>query len=109
MANQQTPPELIELKLSSALKEAVNTALARGRMLSVAYVSPEGLPELSFRGRVPGYGGPALAIRARTPSATPRGKAGAAVAQAVFAKPSRADIPTSACFTASSERSLKPS
>src|ERR1700722_2530883 len=68
MANQQTPPELIELKLSSALKETVNTALARGRMMSVAYVSPEGLPELSFRGSVQAYSDTALAIWVRNPS-----------------------------------------
>ena len=68
MANQQTPPELTELKLSPALKETVNTALARGRMMSVAYVSPEGLPELSFRGSVQAYSDTALAIWVRNPS-----------------------------------------
>jgi hypothetical protein len=46
MAAQQTPPVLTELKLPPALKETVNTALAHGRMMSVAYVSPEGRPEL---------------------------------------------------------------
>jgi hypothetical protein len=68
MANQHTPLELTELKLSSALKETINTALARGRMMSVAYVSPEGRPELSFRGSVQAYSDTQLAIWVRNPS-----------------------------------------
>jgi hypothetical protein len=57
-----------ELKLSPGLKETVNTALARGRMLSVAYVSPEGRPELSFRGSVQAYSDTQLAIWVRDPA-----------------------------------------
>lgn len=68
MATQQTPPVLTELKLSPALKETVNTALARGRMMSVAYVSPEGRPELSFRGSVQAYSDTQLAIWVRNPA-----------------------------------------
>ncbi len=67
MATQQTPPVLTELKLSPALKETVNTALARGRMISVAYVSAEGRPELSFRGSVQAYSDTQLAIWVRNP------------------------------------------
>jgi hypothetical protein len=67
MAAQHTPPAITELKLSPALKETVNTALARGRMISVAYVSPEGRPELSFRGSVQAYSDTQLAIRVRNP------------------------------------------
>ena len=67
MATQQTSPLPTELKLSSALKETVNTALERGRMLSVAYVSPEGQPELSFRGSVQAYSDNQLAIWVRNP------------------------------------------
>jgi hypothetical protein len=67
MAIQQPPPPLTELKLPSALKETVNSALARGRMLSVAYVSPEGRPELSFRGSVQAYSDTQLAIWVRNP------------------------------------------
>ncbi len=68
MATQQTaPPALTELKLSEALKDTVNTALQRGRMLSVAYVSPDGLPELSFRGSVQAYSDTQLAIWVRNP------------------------------------------
>jgi len=67
MATQHTPPVLTELKLSPALKDTVNTALARGRMMSVAYVSPEGRPELSFRGSVQAYSDAQLAIWVRNP------------------------------------------
>ena len=67
MATQQTPPVLTELKLPPALKDTVNTALARGRMMSVAYVSPEGRPELSFRGSVQAYSDTQLAIWVRNP------------------------------------------
>jgi hypothetical protein len=67
MATQRTPPVLTELKLSPALKETVNTALARGRMMSVAYVSPQGRPELSFRGSVQAYSDTQLAIWVRNP------------------------------------------
>jgi hypothetical protein len=64
----QTPTILTELKLSPALKETVNTALAHGRMLSVAYVSPEGRPELSFRGSVQAYSDTQLALWVRNPT-----------------------------------------
>ena len=67
MATQHTPPVITELKLSPALKETVNTALTRGRMMSVAYVSPEGQPELSFRGSVQAYSDTQLAIWVRNP------------------------------------------
>lgn len=67
MATQHTAPVPTELKLSPALKETVNTALAHGRMLSVAYVSPDGKPELSFRGSVRAYSDNQLAIWVRNP------------------------------------------
>jgi hypothetical protein len=67
MTAPNTPPLLTELKLSAALTETVNTALARGRMMSVAYVSPEGRPELSFRGSVQAYSDNQLAIWVRNP------------------------------------------
>ena len=67
MATQPTPPPATELKLSPALKETVNTALERGRMISVAYVSPDGRPELSFRGSVQAYSDTQLAIWVRNP------------------------------------------
>ncbi len=68
MATQHTPPQVAELKLSPALKETVDGALARGRMMSVAYVSPEGRPELSFRGSVQAYSDSQLAIWVRNPA-----------------------------------------
>jgi hypothetical protein len=55
------------LKLAPALKDLVNTALERGRMLSVAYVSPEGKPEISFRGSLQAYSDTQLAIWVRNP------------------------------------------
>ncbi len=68
MATPQTaPPVLTELRLSPALKDLVNTALERGRMLSVAYVGPEGHPELSFRGSVQAHSDTQLAIWVRNP------------------------------------------
>ena len=67
MTTQNTPTVLTELQLSPALKDTVNTAFARGRMMSVAYVSPEGRPELSFRGSVQAYSDTQLAIWVRNP------------------------------------------
>jgi hypothetical protein len=64
---KNSPPVLTELKLSPAMKETINTALERGRMMSVAYVSPEGRPELSFRGSVQAYSDTQLAIWVRNP------------------------------------------
>jgi hypothetical protein len=61
-------PGTDQLKLSSALKETINSALAHGRMMSVAYVSPEGRPELSFRGSVQAYSDTQLAIWIRNPN-----------------------------------------
>jgi hypothetical protein len=67
MATQPAPPVLSELKLTPALKDLVNTALERGRMLSVAYVGAEGRPELSFRGSLQAYSDTQLAIWVRNP------------------------------------------
>jgi hypothetical protein len=64
---QAAPPVLTELSLSPALKDLVNTALERGRMLSVAYVGSDGRPELSFRGSVQAYSDTQLAIWVRNP------------------------------------------
>ena len=56
-----------ELKLSPALKQTINSALDRGRMLSVAYVGADGRPELSFRGSLQAYSDTQLAIWVRNP------------------------------------------
>jgi hypothetical protein len=68
MATQQNAPQVLtELKLTPALKDTVNTALERGRMVAVAYVSPDGHPELSYRGSVQAYSETQLAIWVRNP------------------------------------------
>jgi len=58
-------PAGTELKLSPALKQTINSALANGRMMSLAYVSLDGRPELSFRGSVQAYSDTQLAIWVR--------------------------------------------
>jgi hypothetical protein len=63
----QMPPVLTQLKLSPELQSTINSALERGRMLSVAYVSPEGRPELSFRGSTQAFSDDQLAIWVRNP------------------------------------------
>lgn len=68
MATQQSQPQVLtELKLSPALKEVVNSALDRGRMMSVAYVGPDQRPELSFRGSTQAFSDTQLAIWVRNP------------------------------------------
>ena len=62
-----TPKPLAELKLSPALKEAINSALRRGHPMSIAYVNADGRPELSFRGSLQTYGDTKLAIWVRNP------------------------------------------
>jgi hypothetical protein len=61
------PTVLTQLRLPPALKETINTALERGRMLSVAYVNPDGRPEISFRGSLQAYSDTQLAIWVRNP------------------------------------------
>lgn len=64
---QPAPPVLTELKLTPALRDLVNGALERGRMLSVAYVGADGRPELSFRGSLQAFSETQLAIWVRNP------------------------------------------
>ncbi len=63
----QTPIPVRELKLSPALKDLINHALERFRMISVAYVGLDGQPELSFRGSLQAYSDTQLAIWVRNP------------------------------------------
>ena len=56
------PKLLPELKLPATLKEAINTALKRGHPMSIAYLSTDGRPEISFRGSLQTYGDTKLAI-----------------------------------------------
>jgi hypothetical protein len=62
------PPPLTELKLPPALKQLVNSALARGKLISVGYVGENGRPELSFRGSVQAFSDTQLAIWVRSPT-----------------------------------------
>jgi hypothetical protein len=66
--SQTPPPPLTELKLTEPLKQLINSAFERGKFISVAYVNPEGRPELSFRGSVQAYSDTQLAIWARNPA-----------------------------------------
>jgi hypothetical protein len=61
------PPVLTELKLSSEMKQAVNTALESGRAIAIAYVDETGAPRLSFRGSTQAYSDTQLAIWVRNP------------------------------------------
>jgi hypothetical protein len=62
-----TLPTLTELKLSAAMKQAINTALETGRAIVVAYVDESGAPHLSFRGSTQAYSDTQLAIWVRNP------------------------------------------
>jgi hypothetical protein len=64
---QSQPPTLTELRLPQALKDLINSAFDRGKYISVAYVSLDGRPELSFRGSVQAYSDNQLAIWVRNP------------------------------------------
>jgi hypothetical protein len=61
------PPVLTELKLSSDMKDAVNTALMSGRAIAIAYVDEAHAPQLSFRGSTQAYSDTQLAIWVRNP------------------------------------------
>jgi hypothetical protein len=61
------PPVLTELKLSEAMKNAVNTAFERLKPIVVSYVDENQQPQLSFRGSTQAYSDAALAIWVRKP------------------------------------------
>jgi hypothetical protein len=67
MTTPAPPPTLTELRLPQALKQLVNTAFDRGKFISLAYVSLDGRPELSFRGSTQAYSDTQLAIWVRNP------------------------------------------
>ena len=67
------------LKLTPTMKDAVNTALARGKPVSVAYVDERGQPHMSYRGTVQAFGDDRLALWAR--------EAGAGIATAIAQNP----------------------
>lgn len=61
------PAPASELILSDDLKELVNSALASGNPLLLAYVDPEGSAHLSFRGSTHVWSDTALAVWVRNP------------------------------------------
>lgn len=61
------PPVLTELKLSDAMKNAVNTAFERLKPVAISYVDESRQPQLSFRGSTQAYSDTALAIWVRNP------------------------------------------
>jgi hypothetical protein len=62
-----TMPILTELKLTSEIQHAVNTAFGTGKPLAVAYVDERGAPQLSYRGSTQAYSDSQLAIWVRNP------------------------------------------
>jgi len=61
------PPILTELKLSSDMKRAIDTALVSGRAVLIAYVDEGGAPHLSYRGSTHAHSDTQLAIWVRNP------------------------------------------
>jgi len=66
-AAPQPPPALTELKLTDAMKEAVNSSYMSGKPMVVAYVDENGQPSLSYRGSAQAYSDTALAVWVRNP------------------------------------------
>jgi len=63
----ETPPVLTELELTDEMQEAVNTAFGTRRPMVVAYVDPDGAPQLSYRGSSQAFSATQLAIWVRNP------------------------------------------
>jgi Pyridoxamine 5'-phosphate oxidase len=61
------PPVLTELKLSSAMQDAVNAAFGTSKPMVIAYVDENGAPQLSYRGSTQAYSDTQLAIWVRNP------------------------------------------
>jgi hypothetical protein len=61
------PPTLTELKLSTDMKRAVDTAFESLKPIVVSYVDENGAPQLSFRGSTQAYSDTQLAIWVRNP------------------------------------------
>jgi hypothetical protein len=61
------PPVLTELKLSTDMKTAVDTAFESMKPIVVAYVDENGAPQLSFRGSTQAHSDTQLAIWVRNP------------------------------------------
>lgn len=61
------PPVLTELKLSDAMKDAIDSAFGSSKPIAVSYVDENGAPHLSYRGSTQAYSDTQLAIWARNP------------------------------------------
>ena len=61
------PPILTELKLSDAMKNAVDSAFGTGKPLAISYVDESGAPQLSYRGSTQAFSDTELAIWVRNP------------------------------------------
>ncbi len=62
------PPEPAPIRITEAMRGAVNGALANGTPVMVAYVDPDGQPHLSFRGSTQVFDDTRLALWIRDPS-----------------------------------------
>jgi hypothetical protein len=61
------PPVLTELKLSAAMKEAIDKAFETSKPVVISYVDESGAPQLSYRGSTQAYSDTQLAIWVRNP------------------------------------------
>jgi hypothetical protein len=61
------PEVLTEMKLTEAMREAVNSAFALRRPMVIAYVDTEASPRLSYRGSTQAFSDTQLAIWVRNP------------------------------------------
>jgi hypothetical protein len=64
---QATPVPSDGIDLGEDIAEFVNTAFTRGEPLILGYVSPDGRPNVSYRGTIQTHGTDALALWARNP------------------------------------------
>jgi general stress protein 26 len=61
------PPVLTELKLSAAMKEAIDKAFETSKPVVISYVDENGAPQISYRGSTQAYSDTQLAIWVRNP------------------------------------------
>ena len=61
------PPVLTELKLSAAMKDAIDKAFETSKPVVISYVDESGAPQLSYRGSTQAYSDTQLAIWVRNP------------------------------------------
>jgi general stress protein 26 len=61
------PPVLTELKLTDAIKQAVDSAFGTLRPMVIAYVDESGAPQISYRGTTQAFSDTQLAIWVRNP------------------------------------------